>query len=70
MTRRFSADEQVKHLCLVSSFTVCVRFMSFSGLNVESEAVNTESERVENCSSHETGLGGGDSTAGTGRVWI
>lgn len=39
-----------------------------SGLNVESEAVNTESKRVENCSSHQTGLGGGDSTAGTGRV--
>lgn len=40
MTRRFSADEQVKHLCLVSSFTV---LHVLSGLNGESKAVSTES---------------------------
>lgn len=63
MTRRFSADEQVKHLCLLSSSTV---LYGLSGLNVGSEAVSTECQAMENSSAHQTGLGGGDST-GCGR---
>lgn len=63
MTRRFSADEQVKHLCLLSSFTV---LSVLSGLNVGSEAMSTECQAMENSSAHHPGLGGGDST-GCGR---
>lgn len=44
MTRRFSADEQVKHLCLLSSFTV---LSVLSGLNVGSEAMSTECRHGE-----------------------
>lgn len=61
MARRVSADEQVKHLCLVSSFTV---LRVLSGLNVASEAVSRDAEHTENrpIKQAERTEGGGDAT--------
>lgn len=55
ITRRFSADDQVKH-CLVLSFTrvLCVQICVLSGLDVESKAANMESDFA-----HQIRLGGG-----------
>lgn len=57
MTRRFSADDQVKH-CLVS-FLTCVLHV-LSGLNVESKVVNTEIDGTGNGFAHQIPPGRGD----------
>lgn len=62
MTRRFSADAQVKHLCLILPFTVCAS-CSFWLECQKRGCEYGESECVKNSSAHQTGLGGGDSTA-------
>lgn len=58
MTRRFSADDQVKR-CLVPSFT-CVLCV-LSGLNVESKAANMECDGLGSGFARQIRLGGGDS---------
>lgn len=64
MTKRFSADDQVKH-CLFPSFTCVLHVLS--GLHVESKTTNMESDGPGSGFAHQIRLGGGDSSAVAGR---
>lgn len=50
----------------LSCFVLYCVLHILSSLNVESKAVNTNSECVENCLAHQTVLGGGDPAAVAG----